>query len=48
MLSIIDTEAQIAKWIPHLDEMVQHGLIAMSTVQVIRYSGSATSASGRL
>lgn len=41
MLSIIDTEPQIAKLIPYLDEMVQEGLIAMSTVQVIRYSRSA-------
>lgn len=38
MLSIIDTEQQIGRLIPHLDEMVQEGLIATSTVQVIRYS----------
>jgi PII-like signaling protein len=37
MLSVIDTEEQIAKLIPHLDEMVQDGLIAMSRVEVIRY-----------
>lgn len=47
MLSIIDTEPQIGKLIPHLDEMVQEGLIAMSTVQVIRYSRNATSAPGK-
>jgi uncharacterized protein len=40
MLSIVDSEAQIARLIPHLDEMVHDGLIAMSTVQVIRYSRS--------
>lgn len=40
MLSIIDTEEQINKLIPHLDAMVQEGLIAMSRVQVIRYSRS--------
>ncbi|MGA3011505.1 MAG: DUF190 domain-containing protein [Terracidiphilus sp.] len=38
MLSIIDTEEQIGKLIPHLDAMVQEGLVAMSRVEVIRYS----------
>ena len=38
MLSIIDTEEQIASLLPHLDKMVDEGLIAMSTVEVIRYS----------
>jgi PII-like signaling protein len=37
MLSIIDTPAQIQKLIPHLDEMVQEGLVAMSDVEVIRF-----------
>ena len=47
MLSIIDTEPQIGKLVPHLDEMVQEGLIAMSTVEVIRYSRSAASTPGK-
>ena len=38
MLSIIDQEEQIVKLIPHLDEMIEEGLIAMSRVEVIRYS----------
>lgn len=38
MLSIIDREEQINKLIPHLDTMVEEGLIAMSRVEVIRYS----------
>jgi len=38
MLSIIDTEEQINKLIPHLDAMVEEGLVAMSHVEVIRYS----------
>jgi len=42
MLSVIDSEAQIAKLLPPLDEMVGEGLIAISTVQVIRYSPHAT------
>ena len=38
MLTIIDKEEQIEKLIPHLDMMVEEGLIAMSRVEVIRYS----------
>jgi uncharacterized protein len=38
MLSVIDSEDQIKKLIPHLDVMVQEGLVAMSQVEVIRYS----------
>ena len=38
MLSVVDTQEQIEKLIPHLDTMVQEGLIAASRVEVIRYS----------
>ncbi len=38
VLNITDTEEQIEKLIPHLDEMVGEGLIALSRVEVIRYS----------
>lgn len=38
MMTIIDKEEQIEKLIPHLDTMVEEGLIAMSRVEVIRYS----------
>ncbi len=38
MLSIIDREEQIAKLIPHLDAMIQEGLVASSSVEVIRFS----------
>lgn len=38
MLTVIDTEDQINKLIPHLDAMVEEGLVAMSHVEVIRYS----------
>ena len=41
MLTIIDKDDQIAKLIPHLDVMVEEGLIAMSSVDVIRYSRAA-------
>jgi uncharacterized protein len=37
MLTIIDTEENVRKLIPHLDAMVEDGLIAMSEVEVIRY-----------
>jgi uncharacterized protein len=42
MLSIIDREEQIARLIPHLDAMVQEGLVAMSSVEVIRFSRNPT------
>jgi len=41
MLSIIDREEQIAKLIPHLDAMVQEGIVAISSVEVIRFSKDA-------
>jgi PII-like signaling protein len=39
-VSVIDTEEQIQKLIPHLDQMIAGGLIASSMVEVIRYSRS--------
>ncbi|MGH9606662.1 MAG: DUF190 domain-containing protein [Terracidiphilus sp.] len=44
MLSVVDKEEQIAKLIPYLDEMIEEGLIAMSRVEVIRYSRESGSA----
>ncbi len=37
MLTIVDTEEQISRLIPHLDVMVVEGLIVISDVEVIRY-----------
>ena len=37
-ISIVDTEEQICRLTPFLDEMVEEGLIATSTVEVLRYS----------
>jgi uncharacterized protein len=37
MVSVIDTEENIKKLLPVLDEMVDEGLVAMSEVEVIRY-----------
>jgi uncharacterized protein len=38
MVSVIDSEENIQKLLPFLDEMVHQGLIAMSEVEVIKYS----------
>jgi uncharacterized protein len=38
MVTVIDTEEQIQKLIPHLDQMISGGLIASSRVEAIRYS----------
>jgi len=46
MVSVIDTEEQIGKLIPHLDAMVGEGLIVTSKVDVIRYSRAEAQAQG--
>jgi uncharacterized protein len=38
MVSVIDSHEKIQKLLPFLDEMVHEGLIAMSEVEVIKYS----------
>ena len=38
MVSVIDSDENIQKLLPILDEMVSEGLIAMSEVEVIKYS----------
>jgi uncharacterized protein len=40
MVSVIDTDAQIQKLLPYLDQMISGGLIASSTAEVIRYARS--------
>jgi PII-like signaling protein len=37
-MTIIGSEEQIGKLTPYLDELVEEGLVAASTVEVIRYS----------
>jgi PII-like signaling protein len=37
-MSIIATEEQVARLTPYLDAMVEEGLVAASTVDVVRYS----------
>jgi PII-like signaling protein len=41
VVSVIDTEEKIQTLIPHLDQMIAGGLVASSTVEVIRYSRAA-------
>jgi PII-like signaling protein len=48
MLTIIDREEQIEMLIPHLDVMVEEGLIAMSRVEVIRYSRTSANESAKV
>ncbi len=37
LVQVIDTEENVQRLIPALDEMVSEGLIAMSDVEVVRY-----------
>jgi PII-like signaling protein len=37
MVTVIDSEEKIQRLLPHLDEMVKEGLIAVSEVEVIKY-----------
>lgn len=45
MVTVIDTEEQIQKLIPHLDQMIAGGLIASSSVEAIRYTRSSQDSS---
>jgi uncharacterized protein len=47
-LSIIDTEERIATLLPFLDAMVEEGVVAASTVEVVRYSRTPAPASEKL
>ena len=41
IIEIVDTEPQIQRLLPLLDEMVKEGLVTLENVQVIRYRGAA-------
>lgn len=41
IIEIVDSEEQIQRLLPHLDAMMNEGLITMEKVQVIKYRGSA-------
>jgi PII-like signaling protein len=38
LLSVVDTEEKLRKFMPILDEMVQQGLVVLSNVDVIKYT----------
>lgn len=40
-LAVIDTEEQIARLLPFLDEVVQEGLVASSAVEMLRFAPPA-------
>jgi PII-like signaling protein len=37
VIEIVDSEDQIRKFLPHLDEMVLEGLVTLEDVQVLKY-----------
>ena len=44
MLAVIDTEAKLAAFTPTLDQMLQQGLVALSDVDLIKYTHNYKSA----
>jgi hypothetical protein len=40
IIEIVDSEEKIEELLPHLDEMVQEGLLTLEKVRVIRYRGA--------
>ena len=40
VVSIIDREEQIARLLPRLDEMISEGVVAISDVEVVRYTNT--------
>lgn len=47
LLSVVDTEEKLRKFIPILDEMVHQGLVALSSVDVIQYTHNYAKAERR-
>jgi len=45
MLSVIDTEEKLQAFLPLVDQMVQEGLVVLSSVDIIKYSHRATETS---
>ncbi len=46
LISVIDTEDKLRAYIPILDQMVQQGLVALSDVDIIKYTHDYTPADG--
>lgn len=47
LISVIDTEDKLRAYIPILDQMVQQGLVALSDVDIIKYTHDYTTANRR-
>lgn len=43
VIEIVDTEASIDAFLPHLDEMVHDGLVTLERVRVVKYRGTPPS-----
>jgi hypothetical protein len=46
VIEIVDSEEKIDRLLPHLDEMVQEGLLTLERVRVIKYRGAVKGAGG--
>ena len=42
VIEIVDSREKIDELLPHIDEMVQEGLVTLEKVQVIKYRGKKT------
>jgi hypothetical protein len=40
VIEIVDSHEKIDELMPHIEEMVQEGLVTLETVRVIRYRGN--------
>ncbi len=40
VIEIVDTKAKIDELMPHIDEMVQEGMVTLEPVRVIKYRGN--------
>jgi len=42
VIEIVDSQEKIDTLLPHIDEMVQEGLVTLEDVRVIRYRGNGS------
>jgi PII-like signaling protein len=41
VIEIVDSRAKVEAFLPHVDEMLQDGLVTLENVRVLRYRGGA-------
>ncbi len=46
VIEIVDSEENLNKLLPHLDEMVQEGLVTLEDVKVLKYRANAAKPEG--